>query len=413
MLLRFFCPAILLLFVVHSSSAQTTPIELTNPSFEDMPRHSKAPRGWYDCGDPYESPPDVHPTPDASFSVSRASFSGDTYLGLVVRDNDTNEAVGQRLRTPLEGGKCYEFSIALSRSNSYISLSRQTAEEVNYTTPAELRIWGGNNYCSKAELLAKSSVVKNTRWLIYNFRFEPSESHKYIMLEAFYTTPVLFPYNGHLLIDSASAIVPIPCEEPKELAIDEPEVSDQPVAANNPPQNINISPSAAPRTTPERPATTTNTTTRTRPTTRPSTAKPAPLPPPTEEEMTLIDVKRKDLRTGQKIQIKNLFFAADQSEINADSYDALDRLYKFLNRNRDIVIEVGGHTNSTPPDDYCDKLSTARAKAVADYLAEKGIDRERLQYKGYGKRDPIASNRTPVGRKRNQRVEVKVVRFDG
>ncbi|MFK7933682.1 MAG: OmpA family protein [Saprospiraceae bacterium] len=412
MLLRFICLVTLTLFIIDANMAQADlPIELNNPSFEDMPRHSKAPRGWYDCGSPFESPPDVHPTHDAAFNVNRAPFSGDTYLGLVVRDNDTNEAVGQRLKRPIEAGKCYEFSIALARSDSYISLSRKTSEEVNYTTPAKLRIYGGNNYCVKAEMLAESSLVKNTRWLVYNFRIEPQKTHKYIVLEAYYNTPALFLYNGHILVDSSSAIVPIPCEEPKELAIDEPEVKEDPVT-EAPPQNINVSPSADPRTKPEPPVVTTNTPNTTLPST-PPVATNTPPAPPTEEEMTLVDVKRKDLKAGQKIQIKNLFFSADKSEINSDSYTALNNLYKFLNRNQDIVIEVGGHTNSTPPDDYCDKLSTARAKAVVDFLAKKGIERERLQYKGYGKRNPVASNRTPVGRKRNQRVEVKVVSFDG
>lgn len=411
MLLRLFLIAILsyVFFPVSSVAQADLPIELLNPSFEDMPRHSKAPRGWYDCGNPYESPPDVHPTPDASFSVSKASFSGNTYLGMVVRDNDTHEGVGQRLRSPIEGGKCYEFSLALSRSESYISISRQTDKQVNYTTPAKLRIWGGNNYCVKSELLAESSVVTNQRWLIYNFRFEPTSTHKFIMLEAFYTTPVLFPYNGHILVDSASAIVPIPCEEPVDLVIEEP-TEETPTEEATIPQNINVSPSAREL---DNDVVITPTPTVPKPTTPSVDKSNVPQPSEEDEETTLVGVKRKDLRAGQKIQIKNLFFAADQAKINDRSYTVLNDLYKFLNRNKDIIIEVGGHTNSTPPDDYCDRLSTERAKSVVDYLAQKGIDRERLQYKGYGKRFPIASNKTPVGRKRNQRVEVKVLSFNG
>ncbi|RMD97408.1 MAG: OmpA family protein, partial [Bacteroidetes bacterium] len=59
------------------------------------------------------------------------------------------------------------------------------------------------------------------------------------------------------------------------------------------------------------------------------------------------------------------------------------------------------------------KLSTERAKAVADYLILKGIDPERLKYKGYGKRQPIDTNRTAAGRKRNQRVEIKILSLNG
>ena len=69
--------------------------------------------------------------------------------------------------------------------------------------------------------------------------------------------------------------------------------------------------------------------------------------------------------------------------------------------------------NGIPSHEYCDRLSAERAKAVADFLNEKGIPRERLQYKGYGKRQPVDSNRTQAGRQKNQRVEIKILSFNG
>jgi outer membrane protein OmpA-like peptidoglycan-associated protein len=77
--------------------------------------------------------------------------------------------------------------------------------------------------------------------------------------------------------------------------------------------------------------------------------------------------------------------------------------------NEDVVIEVGGHTNSLPADEYCDRLSTARAKAVVEYLIEKGVDPGKVQFKGYGKKKPIADNKTRFGREKNQRVEIKIL----
>ena len=53
-----------------------------------------------------------------------------------------------------------------------------------------------------------------------------------------------------------------------------------------------------------------------------------------------------------------------------------------------------------------------RAKEVANYLVNKGIPLERVQYKGYGKRKPLVSNKTPMGRKKNQRVEIKILSMD-
>jgi len=78
-----------------------------------------------------------------------------------------------------------------------------------------------------------------------------------------------------------------------------------------------------------------------------------------------------------------------------------------------VVIEIGGHTNNLPADDFCDKLSGDRAKSVAEFLYEKGIKEVRIAHKGYGKRKPIASNKSKSGRKKNQRVEIKILRVDG
>ncbi|MEZ4939717.1 MAG: OmpA family protein [Saprospiraceae bacterium] len=115
------------------------------------------------------------------------------------------------------------------------------------------------------------------------------------------------------------------------------------------------------------------------------------------------------LRSGQKIKMEQLSFKADSSSLTPDALPTLDELYDFMEENGEIVIEIGGHTNSTPPDEFCDRLSTARAKTVADYLIEKGIDSRRVAFKGYGKRQPIATNATAEGRRLNQRVEIKIM----
>jgi hypothetical protein len=86
-----------------------------------------------------------------------------------------------------------------------------TNEPMNYATPVKLRIWGGSGYCSRMELLAESSLVINDNWKGYNFRFEPKQTHTYLVFEAFYKTPTPFPYNGNLLMDNASDILPVPC----------------------------------------------------------------------------------------------------------------------------------------------------------------------------------------------------------
>lgn len=90
----------LTLLVGYAGWTQEGTIQLTNPSFEDVPRHSRVPRGWYDCGFPGESAPDTQPDP--TFQVNKAAADGETYLGLVVRDNDTWESISQKLTRPVE-----------------------------------------------------------------------------------------------------------------------------------------------------------------------------------------------------------------------------------------------------------------------------------------------------------------------
>ena len=128
-----------------------------------------------------------------------------------------------------------------------------------------------------------------------------------------------------------------------------------------------------------------------------------------EQPKVIADLDRKKITVGQILQINQLFFTADSTMINPESFAVLDEIYGFLSTNNDVVVEIGGHTNSIPPPEYCDKLSTSRAKNVADYLFGKGIPNSQLQYKGYGKRVPIASNETASGRQKNQRVELKII----
>lgn len=124
------------------------------------------------------------------------------------------------------------------------------------------------------------------------------------------------------------------------------------------------------------------------------------------------DISKDDLHEDAIFRIDKLFFEADSTKIKKSSYQILDKIYEFLSENPGVIIEVGGHTNNLPPPEYCDSLSQKRARGVATYLIQRGISRERISYKGYGKRKPIADNNTEEGRRRNQRVEIKILSID-
>jgi len=116
------------------------------------------------------------------------------------------------------------------------------------------------------------------------------------------------------------------------------------------------------------------------------------------------------IEDGQTIRMKLLNFDTDSDVVREESLPMLDELYDFMTEHPVVSIEIGGHTNNQPTDEFADKLSTARAKSVADYLFAKGVDPKRVVFKGYGKRQPIAANTSAEGRKTNQRVEIKILR---
>lgn len=365
---------------------QADTIRLRNSSFEDTPKRGgealEGIAGWFDCGRinfPAETPPDIHP--NGYWENNLPASDKKTYLGMVVRDNATYESVSQRLDTFLEAGKCYRFTIHLAKAARYISRTRTTGEEANYVTPIVLRIWGGSGYCNERELLAESAPVNNTSWQINTFEIRPKNNIRSITLSAYYKTPTLLPYNGNLLVDGASDIVRIACPGEPPLAVEKSKLPPhkRKKQTSNPPNN----PIAV---------------------TQAETLSVKPYKPKIMQELASANIKE-----GQTIEIKNLGFKADSSTIDPSSFESLNEVLSFLQSRSDVVIEIGGHTNNIPSDEYCDRLSTARAKSVAEYLISKGGDATRIQFKGYGKKKPLADNSTKYGRSRNQRVEIKIL----
>jgi OOP family OmpA-OmpF porin len=116
------------------------------------------------------------------------------------------------------------------------------------------------------------------------------------------------------------------------------------------------------------------------------------------------------------IVMENVYYDYDKYVLKPESYPSLDKIVEMLNENPTMEIEVAAHTDGKGTDDYNLKLSEQRAKSVVDYLISKGIDKSRLQAKGYGATMPIAPNTNPdgsdnpEGREKNRRTEFKVLK---
>lgn len=353
-----------------NSQPNTDIIHLQNASFEDIPRCCQTPSKWLDIGASNETPPDIQP---GSFNVSRPAKNGNTYLGMVVRDNDTGEGVSQKLLSPLKKGYCYHFTIWLCRSELYLSQSPTTKKPANYITPVRLALYGGTESSFTSQLLSITEEITNSEWKEYVFEIKPKEDFDYLTITSQHKKPLLFPYNGNVLVDYASDLTGFKCEDKTTSAQKKITKQEQKIGDNSNTSSASRSMQHA------------------------------------EFNAAATTFDRKKIKVGQTIRIEKLFFDADSTNIRKSSLPVLDELLQFMQSNSDIVIEVGGHSNDIPSEEFCDRLSTARAKSVADYLISKGIQSNRVKYKGYGKRNPLFPNLTSENRKRNQRVEIKIL----
>jgi len=108
------------------------------------------------------------------------------------------------------------------------------------------------------------------------------------------------------------------------------------------------------------------------------------------------------------VPLPNIYFETGKDSLLKASYTSLNRVVLLLNQYPEINIDISGHTDNKGDFQQNLNLSTARAKAVRDYLIKKGIEIKRLKYGGYGSSKPSVSNDTSAGRKQNRRVEIQV-----
>lgn len=124
------------------------------------------------------------------------------------------------------------------------------------------------------------------------------------------------------------------------------------------------------------------------------------------------DFLMEKVEVGTKVVLNNIFFETNSSKLKSSSFEELGRVVDFMNNNSSVKLEISGHTDNVGSYRANLRLSEARAKSVVDYLISQGIDKKRLEYKGYSFTQPIADNNTEEGRSKNRRVEFKVLSTD-
>ena len=205
------------ILIISKSLLSQDTIHIKNKSFEGIPARGISNVGfllkdWNNEGERNfinESVPDIHP--NDFWGVSKMPDDGDTYVGLVVRDNNTYESISQKLSSKLESFTCYRFYISLAKNRRYMSHSRITNIEENFIKPAILRVLGAGTTNTDIELLTETEIIDHETWEVYDIRIKPSKYITKIILEVYYEENTLDPYCGHVLIDNMSDIYKLKC----------------------------------------------------------------------------------------------------------------------------------------------------------------------------------------------------------
>jgi outer membrane protein OmpA-like peptidoglycan-associated protein len=126
-----------------------------------------------------------------------------------------------------------------------------------------------------------------------------------------------------------------------------------------------------------------------------------------------LDASKENLEVGMKFQLKTVQFVASKTDyLNKETPKELDSLFQFLHKSKSLKVVIVGHVNGPTnfKKEHFQRLSSARAKKIADYLVERGIDKSRISSIGKSNTQMrYPSPKTEWEAQQNRRVEVEVL----
>ena len=125
------------------------------------------------------------------------------------------------------------------------------------------------------------------------------------------------------------------------------------------------------------------------------------------QQLNMILETRETVR-GLVVNMADVLFDTGKYTLKPLARERLAKITGIVLAHPGLKLEVEGHTDSVGSDEFNQRLSEQRAAAVRDYLVAQGISMNSIAARGFGKEQPIASNDTADGRRRNRRVELVV-----
>jgi outer membrane protein OmpA-like peptidoglycan-associated protein len=116
----------------------------------------------------------------------------------------------------------------------------------------------------------------------------------------------------------------------------------------------------------------------------------------------------KESARGMIVSLPDILFDTDEATLKNEARVVIAKLAGILLILPELNLRVEGHTDSTGSAEYNQGLSERRAASVRDFLAQQGIDGQRMVAVGYGLTRPVADNQTREGRAKNRRVEIVI-----
>lgn len=193
---------ILLSYLYLTTISAQEIIQFSNPSFEYDINNVKSKNDWLICDTELNSKtnPSSALVEQLKFE-DKIAFNGNTYMLMVAFDDGTFSSISQKLKNQIVANNNYSFDCYIGRKNKYKFDGQDCMDSLI------LKVWGGNEYCEKAELLSESLEITNYDWIKYTFQLNPEHNHSHITFEARFFDNKHEGQRGHLLIDLLSNII--------------------------------------------------------------------------------------------------------------------------------------------------------------------------------------------------------------